>query len=104
MMDLEQELKRALRREPAPPDFVERVMRRIEREGADPEVSVVHPWRAVAAAGLLTIFLGGWAAREAAVQRARGERAREDVLLALRITSEKLRDAKNHVHEIGSRD
>jgi anti-sigma factor RsiW len=100
-MDLELELKRALRRESPPPDFAARVMRRIEREERH------HPWpawRAVAAAGLLTAFLGGWAAREASVQRAAGQRAREEVLLALRITSEKLREAQSQVRDIGSRN
>ncbi len=108
-MNLDLELKRALRRETPPPDFVARVMRRIDKSAgaetsAQTRVAVLHPWRAVAAAGLLTAFLGGWAGREAAVQRAKGERAREEVLLALRITSEKLRDAQTHVREIGSRD
>lgn len=95
-MDLELELKQALRRESPSPDFRAKVMGRLSGEA--------HPWRAVAAAGLLTAFLGGWAMREAAVQRAKGERAREQVLLALRITSEKLRDAQNHVREIGTRN
>lgn len=99
-MDLDLELKRALRRESPPPDFAAKVMMRIEREHRR---SSWQAWRAVAAAGLLTAFLGGWAAREAAVQRAEGERAREEVLLALRIASDKLRDAQSHVREIGSR-
>ncbi len=101
-MDLDLELKRALRREPAPPEFTAKVMARIEDRQT--RLSVLHPWRAVAAAALLTAILGGWAAREAAEQRAEGQRARKEVLLALRITSEKLRDAQSHVREIGTRN
>ena len=97
-MNLELELKRALERKSPPPDFAERVI----RKATQPAVSVTrHPWRAIAAAVLMTAVLGGWAAREASRQR-EGERAREEVLTALRITTEKLRNAQEHVHHIGS--
>jgi hypothetical protein len=98
-MNLEHELKRALERKAPPPDFAERVLRR----ATQPPVNATtrHPWRAIAAAVLMTAVLGGWAAREASQQR-EGERAREEVLTALRITTEKLRTAQDHVHHIGS--
>lgn len=97
-MNLELELKRALERKSPPPDFAERVL----RKATQPAVSASrHPWRAIAAAVLMTAVLGGWAAREASQQR-EGERAREEVLTALRITTEKLRNAQEHVHQIGS--
>ena len=96
-MNLEQELKAALDRKSPAPGFASRVIARVEAE----QRPVRHPWRAIAAAFLMTAVLGGWAAREAAHQR-QGERAREEVLTALRITSEKLRTAQDHVQQIGS--
>ena len=104
-MDLEHELSRALQRKEAPPGFAESVMRKIKEEEQRPAGLPVfrpRPWRAVAAATLLTAFLGGWSAHEAAKQR-EGERAKEEVLLALRITSEKLADARDHVNDIGTK-
>ena len=87
-MNIEHELRSALRRESPDPGFSRRVLSRIEAKQ--------HPWRAVAAAGLLTVVLGGWTAH-AIVRQRQGERARDEVLLALRITSEKLSEAQSHV-------
>lgn len=102
MMNLENELKDALRRKSPPPDFAARVLRRIENSGANDARPVLQRWQAIAAAVTMTALLGGWAAREAAHRRMEGERAREEVLTALRITSEKLRTAQQHVKQIGS--
>ena len=101
-MDLERELSRALERKAAPPGFADGVMKKI-KEDRQARLPVLHwrGWRAVAAATLFTAFLGGWAAHEAEKRR-EGERAKEEVLLALRITSEKLADARDHVNDIGT--
>jgi hypothetical protein len=98
-MNLEHELKAALERKSPSHGFASRVMARLEEE----QRVVRHPWRAIAAAFLMTAVLGGWAVREAAHQR-EGERAREEVLTALRITTEKLRAAQDHVHHISEAD
>jgi hypothetical protein len=99
-MDLEHELRNALRAQRPRPGLAQRVL------AAD------HHWqekrggystgRALAAAALLTIVLGSFTAREV-VQRRQAQRAKNEVLLALRITGEKLRDAREHVQEIGER-
>ena len=96
-MNLEQELKAALARKSPASGFAARVIARTHEE----RPAVHHPWRAIAAAFLMTAVLGGWAVREAAHQR-QGEKAREEVLTALRITTEKLRTAQDHVQQIGS--
>ena len=57
--------------------------------------------RAIAAGLLITAVAGGWAAQKA-IERREGERAREEVLVALHIASSKVRSAQQHIHEIGS--
>jgi len=117
-MHLEDDLKRALARKSAPDGFAARVMSRIDAEGASPAISADgrpspegrHPLpgegrhrftRAIAAGLLITAVAGGWAAQRA-IERREGERAREEVLVALHIASSKVRNAQQHVHEIGS--
>ena len=90
-MNLEDQLKLALQRKQPPPGFRDRVLatRRPQR----------HPYRSLAAAALLTLLIGGTTAHYVE-QRREGERAKEQVLLALRITSHKLRDTREHVLEL----
>ena len=106
-MHLEDDLKRALARQSAPDGFAGRVMQRVDDAGKDAGRIAgatqrrVGTWRAIAAGLLLTAVAGGWAAQKA-IERREGERAREEVLVALRITSAKFRAAQQHVHEIGN--
>ena len=120
-MHLEDDLKNALARKSAPDGFAARVMSRIDADehpssaiGADARPSPAasrHPlsWgegrqrfaRAIAAGLLITAVAGGWAAQRA-IERREGERAREEVLVALHIASSKVRSAQQHIHEIGS--
>jgi hypothetical protein len=92
MMNIERELRAALQRKSPSEGFAQRVVQQIQEEDRRPRPSGKSSWRAVAAAALLTVILGGWTAREIA-----GQRARDKVLLALRITSEKLQEAQSHV-------
>ena len=106
-MDIDRELRTVLQRQRPDAGFSERVMAAV-READNQRLTTGNltqrwrAWRAVAAAAVLTAFLGGWAAHEAAERRAEGQRAREEVLLALRITSEKLRNAQEHVRHINN--
>lgn len=106
-MNLEDDLRRTLRRESPAPGFAARVVERIERlHGVQTKRDKPHPgrtWRAVAASLTLTAILGGWAAH-AVHERREGERARDQVLLALRIAGEKVRYAQHEVRDIGSSD
>lgn len=97
---MEEELRRALRRKEAPPDFAKRVMERVN-EGRRP-VARGRWTGAIAAAVMLVVVLGGWTAHTIAERRA-GERAKDEVLLALRIAGEKVHYARSQVHEIGRR-
>jgi hypothetical protein len=95
-MNLDTDLKRAMRRESPPAGFAERVMQRIER----PERRT-RPiwWRAAAASVMLAVVLGGGYALH---RQHEGERAREQVLRAMSIASEKVAYAQQQVREIGS--
>jgi hypothetical protein len=99
-MNLEHDLKRALRRESPPDGFAGRVMKRIEVN--EPRKRPVW-WRAAAASVTLGVLLGGYATHKA-VEHRRGEHAKEQVLEAMRITSEKMRYAQQEVRAIGSHD
>lgn len=98
-MNLEDDLRRAMRRESPAPGFASRVLQRIETEQAPKR----RPsWRAVAASLTLTALIGGGVAYEHHVRE--GERAKEQVLTALRIAGEKVRYAQSEVRTIGSQD
>lgn len=99
-MNLDHELNEAMQRQQPDPGFANRVMAAIREAENGKRNTDNRSWRALAAAAALTAVIGGWAAHQAAERRAEGEKAREEVLLALRITSQKLRSAQEHVREI----
>lgn len=97
-MNLDDDLKRALRRQAPPPGFAERVMQNI---GNAEEAKRPTWWRTAAASFTLAAMLGGYATHRV-VEHRRGERAREQVLTAMRIAGEKVRYAQQEVRGIGS--
>jgi hypothetical protein len=106
-MNLENDLKHALHRESPPAGFAGRVMQRIEVEdrqsglsSGQTRSSVHHWWRAAAASVILAAALGGYRIHE--IRQERGERAKEQVLRAMSIASEKVRYAQQQVRDIGS--
>ncbi|MDQ3283709.1 MAG: hypothetical protein M3Q69_20090 [Acidobacteriota bacterium] len=100
-MNLENDLKRALRREAPPAGFASRVMQRIE--SAEPERTRPVWFRAAAASVLLAATLGGYVTHRVIEQR-KGELAKEQVLTAMRIAGEKVRYAREEVRAIGARE
>jgi hypothetical protein len=99
-MNLEQDLEKALRRESPAPGFAGRVMERIEREETQRRRKPVW-WRAAAASVLFTLVVGGYGTHKY-VEHQRGERAKEQVLEAMRIAGEKVRIAQQEVREIST--
>jgi hypothetical protein len=115
--DLERELKRALHREDASPDFTDRVMARVtaasgnakRRHSRDESrwwrrlMEFFQPvrmkWAAAGAAALLLIFaaIGVHRYRAHQAEIAEGERAKEQVMLAMKIASAKLNIAQKKV-------
>jgi hypothetical protein len=108
MNPLDDELKRALQRKEPPPDFEERVMRRIRSlppPGPQWWEKVFSSFRLLqwrwAAAGMvcLGIWLGVSQYQKEREARLQGEKAKEQVLLALHIASTKLNVAQKAVLE-----
>lgn len=98
-----QELRTGLQARPAPEGFADRVLARVE---ALPHQEPV-PWPvrtirnpvvrgAIAATLLLAVSIGGYLEHQRERQIA-GEHARQQVLLALRITGSTLQDVRNKV-------
>jgi hypothetical protein len=110
-MNFEDELREALRREPAPPDFAAKVLARAQaaKRGAIPNgrvpakvVSVPlrrRPAVAIAiAAGLaLAALIPPWVSEYHRRQEIRGLEARRELLLALTITRAKLIEARARI-------
>jgi len=109
--DLEHELRRALRPVDPGEDFTRAVMARLQspnvvslpRARPHSRVQRVLPWApaALAASLLMTIMLTHQHRKEEQ-ELAEGLRAREELLLALRVTSEKLDIAYQVVHTTNS--
>jgi hypothetical protein len=101
-MTLENDLKRALRRQAPAPGFAGRVMRRLDEvPRSSPRNRRPVWWRAAAASVTLAVLLGGYATHRV-VEHRRGERAKEQVLMAMRIAGEKVRYAQQEVRGIGT--
>lgn len=100
--DLERELREHLRARSAPPNFTDRVMARIPAREPAPRPSRWFAWRplwgwaALATVLAVTVFGGVEHDRQ---QRIAGERARSQVLLALRITGSTLRQVQAKVND-----
>lgn len=99
----EQELRARLHRRPAPDGFADRVLARVDalpqHEPASwPARTIRNPIvrGAIAATLLLSVGVGGYLEHQRERQLA-GEQARQQVLLALRITSSTLQDVRNKV-------
>jgi hypothetical protein len=99
---LERELSQALERKDPPADFAARVAARVAAEETSPidirtrrpRVSAVPRWLPVAAAVLVIVSGGG-----AAWRRHQGMVAKEQVMLAMKITAGKLNHIQAHVRE-----
>jgi hypothetical protein len=103
-MNIDNELREALRRKPAPADLADRVLERARRsaepEGAAAEqapsatIRVGAPrsgaMRWLAAAAVLTLAVGGARYYDARQQAAETERVREELRVALQITNDTL--------------
>lgn len=105
--DLEKHLRQSLRRCDAPEDFADRVLKRVAAESREPAPRIPFwrwPWPALrwaAIPALATVIVTGVGYRiyERREQREEAMIARQQVMLALRITGSKLRLVKQKVKE-----
>jgi hypothetical protein len=104
MKRLEDELRNAMRREEPPEGFFERTLARTSapRQNAWAGIVARHGMRwALAGALCLVLAVGGMEFRRAEAERARGEAARAQLILALRITADKLQFAQAKAQQHG---
>jgi len=106
MSSFDDELRGALRRVEPPPGFAERVLARVAAERARPgwrahlrRVFGPAPLRLAAVAALALVIVAGVGYE----RHARGEEAKRQVLLALRITARQLQAAERGVQRLNAR-
>ena len=113
MSRLEDELRNALRREEPPEGFAARVL---ARAAATPEPGPARAWTrlrgwfrapvfarvAMAGALCLAVVLGVHYEQRQQLERMRGEAAKRQLLLALRVTGSSLRAVHDKVHELSA--
>jgi hypothetical protein len=99
-MNIEDDLHRALRRKPAPSDFADRVLARIDetRPRRRPQMSGYVRWLA-AAATVTLVATGGVRYYTYQQTLAEAERVKQDIRMALQITSEKLALAQARIEQ-----
>jgi hypothetical protein len=100
-MDLERELRNTLRRKDPPPGFADRVMARLEPQSIRKGPPRWTPW-AVAAALLLST--GGGVVYRQRQEQARGEQAKEQLLLALQVTGAQLDHVRARVRSVSNQE
>ena len=98
MNQMERDLREALRRREAPPGFAERILARTQQ----PETRG-HSWVWLAAAALVLLMIGGIGVVQEQRRQAEGERAKQELMVAFRITGSKLRDVQERLATIQQR-
>ncbi|MFB3779461.1 MAG: hypothetical protein ACE141_17720 [Bryobacteraceae bacterium] len=101
MNRLEEVLRQALRREEAPPGFAERVLARLPEKPARPAPWIWLRW--ALAATLCALLLVTVQFDTERRRHAEGERAKAQVLTALRIAAEKFEHTRAKVIRVTSR-
>ena len=96
MMNIDDELHRALERMPPDPGLAERILGRVTAAEKPPRYAGQR-WYRIAAAAVLVLSIG--VAVHVDRRRAEGERARRDVMTALHIAGAKVRLAQTEVRK-----
>lgn len=109
---LEQALKNALRRQAAPEDLAAKVLARVTQQTSERKAQrnqwfrffsqPLVRWAAFATVAI-GLVAGGIHYRNLQRERAQGEAAKQQLMLALRIAGSKLQLAKERVNEINAR-
>ena len=105
MNRLENELRNAMKRDEPPEGFAERVLARTAETRQALPISIFRrPTFRWALAGAMCVLLAvaGIEYRQAKQEQARGEDAKAQLMLALRITANKLQLAQEKVQQLGT--
>jgi len=94
-MNLDDELRAALRREDPSPDFARRVVARAKATPRSNRPVFRMAWAAAIAAMLVVGFTGTFEYRQM-----KAERAGHDAVVALRIAAEKLNQTREKIHRL----
>jgi hypothetical protein len=108
--EVEKRLRQALQRCDAPEGFVDRVLKRVAAEGTDPMTRLPFwnwrwptlRWAAIPALAAVIATAVGYQIYERREQQEEAMIAKQQVMLALRITGTKLRLAKHKIKEAES--
>ena len=92
MNQVERDLREALRRREPPSDFADKVLART-RQSESVRRRPMWSWLAAAAA-VVILIVGGGAFMQEQRRQAEGARAKEQLMVALRITGSKLHDVQ----------
>ena len=99
MEDFEQELKQALERRPAPPSLKRKIMARKRANDTQKIHQRVVFWQRLAASIVLCGAVGGGVTWHNVQERRKGEAAREQVMVALRIAGHALNQMNEQLAE-----
>lgn len=111
MKKMDEALRNALRRTEAPADFAERVLARVAEQNYSRRLRHDPWWRifsqplvrwAAISATAAALVIGGIHYRNVQRERAQGEAAKQQLMLALRIAGSKLQLARSRVNEINA--
>ena len=105
MTNFEDQLRESLQPDDVPPGFANRVLARLPE--ASPQRPLPGLRRVAIWAAALVICIGGVTGLEISKtreERAQGEKARQELMLALRITGTKLNQAQSRVRQLSTDD
>ena len=97
MSPFDNDLREALSRKEPRPGFADRVLARARESESRRRFSMM--WRWAAAAAVLVLITAGLALYQERLRRLEGEKVKEQVMLALRVTGSKLLEIRTHVEK-----
>ena len=99
MNQFERDLRESLRRRDPPGDFAAKVLARTR----ETESRSVFSWRWLAVAALVLVMIGGTLFIQEQQRQVENERAKEQLMVALRITGTKVKEVQDRLNAIQDR-
>ena len=99
MSQFERDLRESLQRRDPPADFAAKVLARTR----EPETRSIFSWRWLAAAALVILAIGGTMVIREQQRQSESQKAKEQLMVALRITGSKLVEVQARLDKIQQR-